>query len=178
MLNERRQMTFYKTSRDFRIIDIELELRPGKPSAVKLGKTPFGFLATRAAQSMTPFDGGGEIINALGQRNEQQAHWQHAPWIDQSGPILPGKWGGIALFDHQDNPGYPTAWHCRNDGWAGASFNLDKSWIIEPESSLNLRYRVVLHSYDAKGAEISHRYSEYACESEVRLRKAQHYSGV
>jgi hypothetical protein len=168
-LRERRQLTFYATPESFRLMDVELELSPGGSAPVELGKTPFGFLAARVAQSVTVFDGGGEIVNALGQRNEQGAHWQRAPWIDQSGPIAPEKWGGIALFDCPDNPGYPTAWHCRNDGWAGAAFNLDRPWAIEPDSSLRLRYRVHLHRHDATAGEVARRYEEYICKPTVQL---------
>jgi len=172
-LNERRIITVYATSEDFRLIDVELELTSAGSSPVELGKTPFGFLAARVAQSMTVFDGGGEIINSEGQRNEQSAHWQHARWIDQSGPIAPDKWGGITLFDHPDNPGYPNAWHCRNDGWAGASFNLNSAWKIMPDYSLRLKYRVYLHHHNAEMGKVSTRYDEYVCKPKISLGNAQ-----
>jgi len=161
LLKERRNITIYATPDDFRLIDIELDFSTGGQEPVEIGKTPFGFLAARVAQSMTVFDGGGEILNSLGQRNEQKAHWQNASWIDQSGPIAAGKWGGIALFDHPDNPGYPNAWHCRNDGWAGASFNLNKSWILEPGDNMILKYRIHLHRHNAEEGEVERRYEEY-----------------
>ena len=161
-LLERRILTFYDTPEDFRLMDVDLELSANGSKPVELVKTPFGFLAARVAQSMTAFDGGGEIINSNGQRNEQYAHWKRAQWIDQSGPIAQDKWGGIALMDHPDNPDHPTQWHCRNDGWAGASFNLNKSWIILPGTPLKLKYRVHLHKYDALGGEVARRYEEYA----------------
>ncbi len=168
-LLERRYLTFYATPEDFRLMDIEIELSPGGSEPVELAKTPFGFLAARVAQSMTVFDGGGEIINSIGQRNEQDAHWKRAEWIDQSGPIAHDKWGGIALMDHPDNPEYPTFWHCRNDGWAGASFNLDKSWMIQPGNPLRLKYRVHLHRHDATAGEVARRYEEYACKLKFRF---------
>jgi hypothetical protein len=164
-----RHLTFYAAPEGFRLIDVDLELSPGGSAPVELGKTPFGFLAARAAQSMTVFDGSGEIINSLGQRNEQGAHWQRAQWIDQSGPIASEKWGGIALFDHPDNPGHPTAWHCRNDGWAGAAFNLDRAWTIEPDAPLLLRYRIHLHRRDATAGEVERRYEEYTCKPAVEF---------
>lgn len=175
-LCERRQLTVYVTPERFRLIDIELDLFSDGSEPVELGKTPFGLLAARVAQSMTVFDGAGEIVNALGQRNEQQAHWQSAPWIDQSGPVAPDRWGGIAIFDHPDNPGYPTAWHCRNDGWTGAAFNLTSAWTIEPVDHLRLRYRVHLHRHDAIQGEVSRRYEEYACQPSVRVFEVN-YSG-
>jgi hypothetical protein len=175
LLRERRILTFYATPDNFRLIDVELELLPGGAEPVELGKTPFGFLAARVAQSMTVFDGGGEIINSSGQRNEHQAHWQHARWIDQSGPIAHDKWGGVALFDHPENPNYPTAWHCRNDGWAGASFNLDQTWKIDLDNPLRLHYRVYLHRHDANGGNVHQKHKEYTCKPEIRIEKAHPY---
>lgn len=169
LLSERRQITVFATPEAFRVIDLELEFSAIGMQPVELGQTPFGFLAARTAQSMAVFDGGGEIVNALGQRNEQEAHWQHAPWIDQSGPIAPDRWGGIALFDHPGNPRYPTAWHCRNDGWAGAAFTLERPWLIGPGEALTLRYRVLLHQHDVAGGAVASRYAEYVAEPGVRL---------
>jgi hypothetical protein len=166
-LDERRQITVYATPEDFRLIDMDLELSASSSKPVELGKTPFGFLAARVAQSMTVFDGSGEIINSEGQRNEQYAFWQRARWIDQSGAIAPDKWGGIAIFDHPDNPNYPTAWHCRNDGWAGTSFNLDSAWKIEAGNPLRLKYRIHLHRHDANTGGVPTRYSEYICNPRI-----------
>lgn len=168
-LRERRQLTFYATPENFRLMDVELGLFPGGAESIELGKTPFGFLAARVAQSMTVFDGSGEIINSKGQRDEQGAHWQRAAWIDQSGPIAPEKWGGIALFDHPENAGYPNGWHCRNDGWAGTSFNLDRPWTIEPDNPLKLHYRVHLHHHNAMEGEVARCYEEYVCKPAVQF---------
>ena len=150
-------------------MDIDLELTPTGKEPVTLGQTTFGFLAARVAQSMTVFDGGGEILNTAGDRNEHGAHLMRAAWIDQSGPVAPGKWGGIAILDHPSNPNHPTAWHCRNDGWAGAAFNKDGPRMIQPGESLKLRYRVHLHRGNAKDGAVAKRFTEYAAQPEVRL---------
>ncbi|HGE73139.1 TPA: hypothetical protein ENX78_20065 [Candidatus Poribacteria bacterium] len=109
------------------------------------------------------------MINSRGQRNEQSAFWQNAEWIDQSGPIAFDKWAGIAIFDHPDNPRHPVAWHCRNDGWAGASFNLKDAWVIEPENPLKLKYRVHIHRHNAELGKVALRYKEYICNPDVIL---------
>jgi hypothetical protein len=161
-------------------MDFDLEFSPAGSQAVELGKTTFGFLAVRVAQSMTPFDGGGEIVNANGDRNEQAAHLKRAKWLDQSGPIAAGtpstnpsvRWGGIAIFDHPTNTNHPTGWHCRNDGWAGASFNMAGPYTIPAGGTLRLRYRVVLHSHDAGRAGIGRRYEQYASQPVVRFGEA------
>lgn len=168
-ISERRIVTVYATPEDFRLIDIEIELNSATSKPVELGKTPFGLLSARVAQSMTVFDGGGEIINSNGQSNEQSAFWQNAEWIDQSGPIAPDKWAGIAIFDHPKNPRYPVAWHCRNDGWAGTSFNLKDPYLIEPENPLKLKYRVHIHRHNSDLGKVALRYKEFICDPVVIL---------
>jgi hypothetical protein len=169
VMNGKRTWTFYRSGPDFRLIDVELQLAPAGPEPVTLGRTNFGFLAVRVAQSMTVFDGGGEILNSAGDRNEREAHQKQADWIDQSGPIGAKLWGGIAMFDHPDNPRHPTYWHCRNDGWAGAAFNLKEEYKIEVGRPLVLRYRLCLHRYDAVRGDLAERYAEYAAKPEIRL---------
>jgi hypothetical protein len=169
LVRERRSLTVYRTPEAFRLLDVELELEPAGPKAVTFGKTSFGFLAVRVAPSMTVFDGGGEIRNARGERNERGAHLRRAEWLDQSGPVAPGRWGGLAILDHPDNPNYPTGWHCRNDGWAGAAFTMDQPYTIQPGQKLRLRYRIHLHRQDARGGQVARRFEEYRSRPSVRV---------
>jgi hypothetical protein len=182
-LRERRSLVVYPAGADSRLMDLELEFAPAGSQAVELGKTTFGFLAVRVAQSMTPFDGGGEILNARGDRNEQGAHLKRAEWLDLSGPVAPAKvdhpdpnrvlppvWGGIALFDHASNVNHPTVWHCRNDGWAGASFSAEKPYTLKPGVRLRLRYRIILHRGNALEAQVARHYNDgYRPDPTIRL---------
>ena len=143
-------------------MDIEMAFTPATSNVVTFGKTSFGFLAARVAQSMTVFDGAGEIRTSEDKLNESGAHLTHAKWLDQSGPIAQGKWGGIAILDSPDNPNFPTGWHCRNDGWTGAAFNMDAPYKLEPGKDLRLRYRLILHRGDAASARIDRRFEEWA----------------
>ena len=52
---------------------------------------------------------------------------------------------GITYFDHPDNPGFPSKWHVREDGWMGASFCMDEGRTLEPGQPLRLRY--LLHAH-------------------------------
>ena len=122
---------------------------------------------------MNPFDGGGEILNSRGDRNEQDAHEKQAEWIDQSGPIAQDRWAGLAMFDHPSNPRHPTFWHCRNDGWAGASFCFADAFAIEPDQPLILNYRLHLHRHDSAEGEVAGRYEEYEAEPIIKLGKPQ-----
>jgi hypothetical protein len=169
VLCERRTMTFYRSSADAQLIDFHLEFQPAEQDPVRLGATTFGFLSVRTAQSMTPFDGGGEIVNAREQRNEQAAHRQRAEWIDLSGPVAQEHWSGIALLDHPGNPNHPTAWHCRNDGWACASFNHEHPYTIPPGDTLGLDYRVVVHRGNAADACVAAHFRSYATQVEFHI---------
>lgn len=169
LMHERRTMTAYHTLGRFRILDFDLEYAPSGDSPVELAKTTFGFLSMRVAQSMTVFDGGGEITNSNGDRNEASVHLKHADWIDLSGPIAAGKWGGIAIFDDRHNPNHPTAFHCRDDGWACASFNKDAPHTLLPGKPLHLKYRVFLHSGNAKTADVQHCYDDYEADPEISI---------
>lgn len=71
----------------------------------------------------------------------------------------------MALLDHPSNPGHPTAWHCRDDGWAGAALCKDGEIAITPEKPLRLKYRVVLH----RGKDVEKRFAEYAAVPDIRL---------
>ncbi len=173
LMHERRTVTAYHTPPDFRLIDIEMELSPAGKSAIELGKTTFGFLAVRVAQSMTVFDGGGEIRNSRGDRNESAVHLKHADWIDLCGPVSPTAWGGVAIFDHPGNPNHPTGFHCRNDGWACASFNMDSPYPIQPDGLLRLKYRVLLHRGDTAAGQVQRRYDEFATKPQIRIGQAK-----
>jgi hypothetical protein len=173
LLDERRTITVHATPEAFRVIDIDTELSVPGSESVKLGQTNFGFLSARVAQPMTVYDGAGEITNAKGQRDEQGAFGQRAAWIDQSGPIADSKWGGVALMDCPDNPRYPTAWHCRDDGWAGTSFCRDEPWTISPDKPLRLRYRVLLHRHNAEDGQVARRYTEFTARPTIQLGAVQ-----
>ena len=168
-----RTWTFHRAADDFRLMDVELRLESMGDEPVELGKTNFGFLAARMTPTLNPFDGGGEILNSRGDRNEQDAHEKQAEWIDQSGPIAQDRWAGLAMFDHPSNPRHPTFWHCRNDGWAGASFCFADAFAIEPDQPLILNYRLHLHRHDSAEGEVAGRYEEYEAEPIIKLGKPQ-----
>ncbi|MHC4308691.1 MAG: DUF6807 domain-containing protein [Planctomycetota bacterium] len=125
------------------IIDIEFKT---DGTAVTLGKTPFGMIGIRMAKTIGVNDGGGTIRNSEGAVNEKEIFWKRARWIDYSGPIINGKLEGITLFDHPENPNFPTYFHVRNDGWMGASLTHDRPMTIQPDKPLHLRYGLYIHS--------------------------------
>jgi len=142
------------------LIDLQLEAPPGGP--VTLGQTPFGLIGVRMAKTIGVNDGGGRILNSEGQVNEEQAFRKPARWVDYSGPVTSQLRGGITLMDHPQNPGHPTPFHVRNDGWMGASLTLNAPLTIQPDKRLQLRYGLWNHAGVPKLEQIEVRWKEYA----------------
>ena len=117
-----------------------------------LGKTPFGMIGVRMAKTLGVHDSGGTIRNSQGAVNEKEVFWKQAKWVDYSGAITNDKLEGIAIFDHPDNPNFPSHFHVRNDGWMGASLTFAAPRDIQPDKPLHLRYGLYVHN-DMKAAD-------------------------
>jgi hypothetical protein len=102
-------------------------------------------LGVRMAKTIGVNDGGGRIRSSEGAVNEKEVLWKRARWVDYSGAITNGKLEGITLFDHPDNPNFPTYFHVRNDGWMGASLTFDGPRKILPKEPLHLCYGLYIH---------------------------------
>ncbi|QEF97243.1 hypothetical protein Mal15_12820 [Stieleria maiorica] len=139
-------------------IEFQLTFRPGEGrQKVTLEQTNFGVLAVRVAASISAYFGGGRLTNDAGLQGEPKLHEQRSRWMDYSGPIaVPGSQGrtiveeGITYFDHPNNPGYPTHWHVRQDGWMGAAPGMKTAIDVSDESPLVLRYLLYAHSGPAE----------------------------
>src|SRR5207248_2149627 len=111
------------------LLELQSTFRP-TAAQLELGKTNFGFLAVRVAKAISAAFGGGAITNSAGATGEPAIFGKPATWVNyggaQAAKEVPG-WGltpayeGITYFDHPSNPGQPTAWHVRGDGWMGAA---------------------------------------------------------
>jgi hypothetical protein len=82
--------------------------------------------------------------------------------VDYSGPIRDATVEGITYFDHPDNPGFPSKWHVREDGWMGASFCMDEERMLEPGIPLRLRYLLHAHQGSADGVRAARIAGEFA----------------
>lgn len=121
------------------------EFRCPGGSGVTFSATPFGLMAVRVAKTIGVRDGGGRILDSEGRRNEVEIFRKPARWVDYSGPIGPGERAGVALFDHPVNPGHPTPFHVRDDGWMGACLTLNGAVQVTPDKPLRLRYGIWAH---------------------------------
>ena len=98
------------------------------------------------------------------------ASWgKPSPWCDYSGTLPEGK-RGLAVFDYPTNLRHPTRWHVRDYGLMtancfGLSYFTDKAEYgnmdLKAGESLIFKYRVYIHSGDAKEAQVGERYKDY-----------------
>jgi len=151
LLLETRKITVLPLTNGEWLLTIDMEFTANN-GTVTLGKTPFGMIGVRMAKTIGVNDGGGKIRNSVGAANEKEVLWKKARWVDYSGAITNEKLEGITLFDHPDNPNFPTCFHVRNDGWMGASLTFDGPREIQPDEHSNLRYGLYVHS-DMKSSE-------------------------
>ncbi|MBI1899824.1 MAG: PmoA family protein [Planctomycetia bacterium] len=135
-------------------LELQATFRP-TPESLEFGQTNFGFLAVRVAKAISAHFGGGQLRNSEGQRGEKDIFGRPARWMDYSGELAPGVTEGIAYFDHPQNPGYPSSWHVRDDGWMAASPCLRGPLEISQAKPLVLRYLLFAHggAVDASRAE-------------------------
>ncbi|MGE3805486.1 MAG: PmoA family protein [Gemmataceae bacterium] len=121
---------------------------------LELAKTNFGFMGLRVAKDLSIHYGGGQLSNSEGSTGEPDLFAKPARWVDYSGPIATDVIEGITWFDHPSNPGHPTSWHVRADGWMSAAFNLREALRLKVKEPLVLRYGFHVHrgGHDAKVA--------------------------
>ncbi len=124
------------------IVDLTFETQDNPTT---INRNPFGMVGVRMAKTIGVRDGGGTIRNSEGAVNEDDVFRKPAKWVDYSGLITNEKAEGITLFDHPDNPTFPTCFHVRNDGWMGASLTLNESIEVQPDQPLHLRYGLYIH---------------------------------
>ncbi|MFV0442292.1 MAG: PmoA family protein [Planctomycetaceae bacterium] len=142
-------------------LDLQSTFRPSAES-LEFQQTNFGFFAVRVAKSISGHFGGGTLTASTGLTSEKAIFGTAAEWMDYSGPmpLVTADGGrkqvseGITLFDHPDNPSYPSKWHVREDGWMGPSACRDAPLVTTRESPLRLRYLLHIHR-DGANAERS-----------------------
>lgn len=130
-------------------VDLQSTFLP-RAASLEFGKSNFGFLAVRVAKGISAFFGGGHLTNSEGATGEPAIHERRAAWMDYSGPsgIANGDEviEGITYFDHPANPGHPTHWHVRDDGWMGAAVCFAGPVTTTTKAPLGLRYRLHAHA--------------------------------
>jgi hypothetical protein len=167
MLPERRRIAARPLENESWMLFVDLLLRAPEGRTTMLGQTAFGPIGVRMAKTIGVADGGGTIRNSEGNVNEEGPNGcfrKPARWVDYSGPITNDAIEGITIMDHPQNPGHPTPFHVRADGWMGASLTLSGPIEITPDNPLRLRYALFVHPGQPVPAEIDKVWQKFANE--------------
>ncbi len=78
----------------------------------------------------------------MGHPHDPVSHSHHnSVWITNAAEGL----AGISLMNHPGNPGNPTAFRVRGDGWMGACLTPEKPLIVTETQKLRVRYGRWVH---------------------------------
>jgi len=168
IMREIKRARVYPQSDDELLIDLQFSFSSVN-KIVHLKKTSFGFLGVRMAKSIGVFDGSGLIQNSEGAVNEREVFHKAASWCDYSGLVTDTLRNGIAIFDHPDNPHYPSHWHVRSDGWMSPCHFLHHDHQIGLDETLQLNYRLLVHNGDVNDADVQKKYDQYVRPPKVKI---------
>jgi hypothetical protein len=160
---ENRDMTF---SGDDKLRTIDFHVALTSAENVTYGDTKEGAFAIRLAEPFTERKGG-KISDADGRKGMVNVWGKRSSWVDYSA-VVDGEPLGVAIFDHRDNPRYPTYWHARDYGlfalnpFGRKAFDPkeeESQWKVPAGQKLEFRWRVLVHPGDAAVADLYQKYS-------------------
>jgi hypothetical protein len=177
IMSEIRDIVIYNLPSAIRMVDYSVVLT-ATDGDVHFGDTKEGgILSVRVATSMDAARGG-KIENSYGGINEKETWGKRAQWCDYSGPVE-GKWVGISVFDHPSNLRYPTYWHVRDYGLMTANMfglsaffndpNKRGDYTLPAGHSLTFRYRLYIHTGDARIGNVKEKYHDFVNPPTVRV---------
>ena len=169
LMKETRTVRVYATPSSARLLELTVALTAPVADVVLGDTLEGGICCVRVATSMDA-NNGGRIENSCGGIGEAETWGKPAHWCDYSGPIK-GHPVGIAIFDHPMNLRHPTTWHVRDYGLMTANpfghSHFKSGWLkngahtIRAGATLTFRYRLFIHSHDARLARVADRYQDY-----------------
>ncbi|MSR30293.1 MAG: hypothetical protein EXR99_02195 [Gemmataceae bacterium] len=153
---------------------LEIQTRFSTPLAqLTLGKTNFGFIGMRMAQTISAQFGGGILTNSNGEKTEKAVFAKTAHWMDYSGPVSNSSWEGATWMDHPDNPRHPVSWHVRDDGWMSPAFCLTDGLTLAKNDSLSLRYGIWVHAGEVAPEKADEYFKKFAISKPYVLEKSK-----
>jgi len=168
LISEARTMTFYSGEGGNRTMDFDITLTAIEESV--FGDTKEGAFAIRLARALEE-EQTGTMVNADGGEKEKNVWGKRSPWVDYSG-TLDGEKLGIVILDHPSSFRHPTYWHSRAYGLFASNifgvrdFTRDKTAsgavTLKAGETMKFRFRVVIHSGDAKSFDPAMAWKKFA----------------
>ncbi len=128
------------------VLELQSTLKPAPGQReIVLGQGRYGLLGLRVAKELSEHFGQGRLTDEQGRQGEKAILDHRAAWVDYSGPSRSGQPEGITCLDHPTNPGHPSAWIVRSNGWLGPSLCAQGPIKLTPEKPLEVRYWLFVH---------------------------------
>ena len=174
---EVRDMCFYALPGGDRLFDVSVMFRMTEGKVTFYDTKEGGLLSIRVATSMDVTNGGC-IENAYGGINETETWGKPSPWCDYSG-VVDGHDVGVAVFDYETNPRYPTQWHVRDYGLMAANCfawndyrpeaKVKGDMVFEKGAKRAWRYRVLVHKGNAARGKVRERFLDFVAPPTVTV---------
>jgi hypothetical protein len=157
-----RRIAIRALSAQLREIDFDISLTALEDVIIQ--KTNHSLFSARMDPDLTP-EFGGQMANAEGMIGEKDTFGKPSPWLACHG-TRGGKTEGLAILQHPANPGYPLPWFTRDYGFLSPTpmfWPADgKSTRLAKNSTMRLRYRVLVFSGNPETIDIARKHSEFS----------------
>lgn len=160
-VKDSRKITITAPSANVRQMDVEIKME--MLIDVHIRKTNHSLFSARMAADLS-VKNGGTMVNAEGAKGEKDTFGKPSPWIDFSGRR--GEFiEGLAIMQHPSNPWFPSPWFTRDYGFISPTpmywpQNGEETFMKKGET-LQLRYRIIVHSGSLEDANISDLFEKY-----------------
>jgi len=162
VIRDVRQIRVAAPSPDLRLIDVDVTLE--MLVDVTIEKNNHSLFSVRMVPELS-VTSGGTLVNAGRLAGEKGTFGIPSSWCDYVG-TRGGVVEGVALFDHPQNPWYPSPWFTRDYGFMSPTPMFwppdGKAFRFAKGTTLPLRYRVVVHAGDTDAARIPALFAQYA----------------
>ncbi len=157
---DRRRVVITAPNEALRFIDFEISLEA--LTDIRILKSNHALFSARLMPELS-VKSGGTLVNAEGKTGEKQTWGVPSPWCDYSG-TRDSITEGIAILQHPHNRWFPAKWFTRDYGFFSPTpmnWLKDNRLELAKGKTLTLRYRVVVHTGNAKMADIEGIFKQY-----------------
>jgi putative heme-binding domain-containing protein len=155
VLSEEQKVTVHApVNRDrYYFVDFDWTLAPVVD--VEIGRHDYGGLAFRPASHVA-------------RRHERSADTERRTWQGMSGRFGGGEEGrpwteaGVVIFDHPENPGFPSAWRVDDQGLINPAITAREPMKLAAGKTVKFRYRLLVHSGPLEREAIEAEYCKWA----------------
>jgi hypothetical protein len=128
-------------------IDWQATFAPADDNEVVFNQNSYTGLALRLAAEFSVETAAGQpawtFRDSEGRTNSND---KTARWVAYQGTATNGQPAGVAIFDHPENPRYPTWWQTRDHyPYMNPSLACREAVTLSPGQSLALRYRILVY---------------------------------